>query len=160
MKDLKEFLFGVQKKLDSKDSMIPGEQDRKNVLNLKILVMIDVSGSIDRQTYNMFIKQVNKIKGLSVIKIMEMDTDVVALYSFSKLNKNTIARLNGGGGTDFFLPFKEAVQLKPDAILCFTDGEVSKTPKTSSNGIPTAWVLSQEGGRPYDFGEVVRIIKE
>ena len=160
MKDLREFLYGVQKKIDSKTSKIPGELDRKNVLSLKILVMIDVSGSIDVTTYNMFIKQINKIKGLSVIKIMEMDTEVTAFYSFQKLKNPTLIKLNGGGGTDFHTPFKEAVKLKPDAILCFTDGDVCKTPGTNANGIPTGWILSEEGGRPYNFGEVVRIIKE
>lgn len=155
LKDVRDFLYKIQKKRDKSNSeIIDTLGDRKNILNLKILVAIDVSGSISQSQYKQFMHQIDLIKGLSVIKIMETDTKVVALYDYTKTSKNRIARLTGGGGTCFVEAFDWAKRLDPDAILFMTDGEVWGD-VVSGVEIPTGWVLTCDGKRPYNFGDVV-----
>jgi predicted metal-dependent peptidase len=153
-KDVRDFLYAIQKNKDGGLKTYAGDGDRKNVLDLKILVGVDVSGSISPGQYRQFMRQIDRIKGLSVIKVMEADTGIVALYNYRKTAKSRVARLGGGGGTDFKEAFTEAKKLKPDAILFMTDGYVSNS-GVGDPGIPTGWVLTDPGVQPYDFGNIV-----
>ena len=158
MKDVRDFLYRIQKDKDhdGKKTELKGPLgDRKNVLDLKILVAVDVSGSISSEQYRQFMHQVDLIKGLSVIKILEVDTKVVALYDYIKTSKSRIARLGGGGGTEFSEAFQYAKKIKPDAILFMTDGFVCNPGSISDPGIPTGWILTPGGVKPYKFGDVV-----
>lgn len=151
----KEFLYKVQnvKQKEGKSSSSK-TSGRKNVLDLRILVCLDVSGSISVKQFKQFISQVDLIKGLSIVKILETDDKVTALYDYEKENDELrVIRLSGGGGTEFTEAFSLAKKLKPDAILFMTDGMVFgdvKDPK-----IPVGWVLTEGGQKPYNFGEVV-----
>lgn len=153
IKDTKEFLYRVQK--DKPIEHLEGKdlEGRKNILNLKILVCVDISGSISPTQYAQFMRQIDAIKGLSVVKVLETDSRVVALYDYSKANKSKVLRLMGGGGTEFYEAFEMAKQIKPDAILFMTDGEVFDSVRDPK--IPTGWVLTSYGQKPYGFGEVV-----
>lgn len=153
--NLKEFLYKVQKDKDeeSNNTQVKQAAERKNVLNLKILCVVDVSGSISIHQYNSFMSQLNKIRGLSMVKVIETDTDVVAVYDYHKSNLSKVVKLGGGGGTDFEKAFKLANQTRPDAILCLTDGdENGKVPKPS---VPVAWVVTAGGHAPYEWGEII-----
>lgn len=156
-KNAKDFLIRIQKTKDKNqlnagilDSIL---EDRKNVLDLNIAVGVDVSGSISRQQFNQFMAQLDAIKGLSRVKVLEVDTQIIALYDYYKMPQNKVVRLGGGGGTAFSPAFTKFRQLKPDAILFMTDGEVSDS--IADPGIPTGWILTSKGRKPYGFGEVV-----
>ena len=157
----KDFLFKVQKKL-SRDPLegIKGDflEDRKNVLDLKVLVGVDISGSISQAQFTSFMKALDAIRGLSVVKVIEIDTDIVSFYDYFKVNKSRIVRLGGGGGTEFTPFFQKAKELNPDAIIFFTDGDVFSQIKDPS--IPTGWVLSRGGRKPYPWGEVIQELEE
>lgn len=160
-KGLKEFLTKVQKDKDEKEAKatkVKGADERKNVLNLKILCIVDVSGSISKEQYNSFMCQLQKVRGLSMVKVLETDTDIVAVYDYYAGNHNKVIKLGGGGGTDFTEAFKWAVQAKPDAILCLTDGDESghvPNPK-----IPVGWITTYAGCAPYDWGiEITKVDK-
>ncbi|NCQ52131.1 hypothetical protein GW796_09615 [archaeon] len=127
--------------------------ERKNVLDLNIGIGLDVSGSISRSDFNRFMAQLDAIKGLSRVKVIEIDTQIVAMYDYFKTSQNRIARLGGGGGTQFTPAFTKFRQLKPDAILFMTDGDVAGS--CSDPGIPTGWILTNNNPPPYGFGEVV-----
>lgn len=156
---VKNFLYQVQKNIeDDKNLELKGEfYERKNILDLKILVCLDVSGSISQETFSSFMKTVDLIKGVSVIKILETDTAVTALYNYSGSQK--IARLAGSGGTDFYEAFELAKELKPSAILFMTDGVVFDS-VVEDPGIPTGWILSADSPLsetpPYGFGQIVQ----
>lgn len=153
----KDFLINIQrskKQRDISDNIIDAVlEDRKNVLDLNILVCLDVSGSISRTQFAQFMAQIDAIKGLSRVKVIEVDTKVVAYYDYFRTNQNKVARLRGGGGTNFVEAFAKAKQIKPDAILFMTDGFDSGTVQDPK--IPVGWILTRGGRTPYSWGEVV-----
>ena len=160
-KNAKEFLLKIQKSKDtsniSKGVLDAVIEERKNVLDLNIAVGLDVSGSISRGEFNKFMAQLDAIKGLSRVKVIEVDTKIVAMYDYFKTSQNRIARLGGGGGTYFGEAFQKFKQLKPDAILFMTDGDVAG--KIDDPGIPTGWIMTNNRCPPYGFGEVVVRLK-
>lgn len=156
-KNAKDFLVKIQKSKDMNgvssgvlDAMI---EERKNVLDLNIAVGLDVSGSISRADFNRFMAQLDAIKGLSRVKVIEVDTQIVAMYDYFKTTQNRVARLGGGGGTHFGPAFSKFRQLKPDAILFMTDGDVAG--EVADPNIPTGWIMTNDRPPPYGFGEVV-----
>ena len=152
--DAKDFLYKIQKNKDKGDLKITNVKglDRKNVLNLKILIGVDVSGSISQHQFNQFMRQIDRIKGLSVVKVIEIDTRIVSMYDYFKVPaRNRIAKLGGGGGTEFTEFFEVAKKINPDAILFMTDGFVAGN--IANPGIPTGWILTADGRKPYGFGD-------
>lgn len=156
-KNAKDFLVKIQKSKDmsniSKGLLESSIEERKNVLDLNIAVGLDVSGSISREDFNKFMAQLDAIKGLSRVKVIEIDTQIVAMYDYYKTPQNRIARLGGGGGTQFSPAFAKFKQMKPDAILFMTDGDVAG--HCEDPGIPTGWIMTNHCKPPYGFGEVV-----
>lgn len=153
----RDFLIKIQRTKKQKDIDVglldAILEDRKNVLDLNILICIDVSGSISREQFRQFMAQIDVIKGLSRVKVLEIDTQIVAFYDYFKISQNRVARLKGGGGTEFTPAFNKAKQVKPDAILFMTDGEVAS--HISDPNIPTGWIITAHGRKPYSWGEVV-----
>lgn len=125
--------------------------ERKNVLDLNLLVGVDCSGSISSSMFNQFMVQLNEIKGMSRIKVIEVASEIEAMYDFTRPRHN-IVRLQGGGGNGEHLFFPIAKKMRSDAIIYMTDGFC--TPATNP-GIPTAWILTADGEKPYNWGEVV-----
>jgi predicted metal-dependent peptidase len=156
MKDAKTFLYDIQKNLDPSE-LAHGStsiaQDRKNVLDLKIVVMVDISGSISQRQFQQFMRQIDAIRGLSMVKVIETDTKVVAMYDYFKERKNRMIRLQGGGGTEFIPAFKAAKEMEPHCILVMTDGEIFDN--VPDPRIPTGWILTHGGKKPFNFGKVV-----
>lgn len=161
-KTAKDFLIKIQKSKDNSnvsagvlDAVL---EERKNVLDLNIAVGLDVSGSISRADFNRFMAQLDAIKGLSRVKVIEIDTQIVAMYDYYLTGQNRVARLGGGGGTQFAPAFAKFKQLKPDAILFMTDGDVAG--HCDDPGIPTGWIMTNNRPPPYGFGEVVVRLKD
>lgn len=153
-KDARQFLYKIQsKKSAAETGQTNKNYDRKNVLNLKILVGIDCSGSITNAQFTQFMRQIDRIRGLSVVKVIEIDDRVVAMYDYFRNNAGRIIKIQGGGGTEFKDFFKIAEEIKPDAILFMTDGEVGDNVTDCS--IPTGWILTHNGRKPYSFGEIL-----
>jgi predicted metal-dependent peptidase len=158
---LKDFLFEIQQDKDKgKEGLLAGKgSERKNILNLKIVCCVDISGSISEEQYNSFMSQLRKIKGISQVMVIETDTDICAMYNFDKTRPAQAARLGGGGGTNFVTAFTKAQEMNPDAIVFLTDGDDTgdcEKPKDT----PVAWVVTEHGHAPYEWGmEVGRIDK-
>ena len=160
--ETKDFLFQVQKKKNKKTDTITDLTkdlaDRKNVLDLKIAVIVDISGSISSRQFKMFMEVLDQIKGLSQVKVIEIDTKIVAMYNYFKLRPdevNRIVRLQGGGGTEFREAFTVIEKINPDATLVLTDGEIFDSVRSCTS--PVGWILTQDGVKPtnYPFGEVI-----
>lgn len=155
---LYKFLKEVQTTVDKNSTDIKNKiaYERKNVLNLNVLIGLDVSGSIGNEQFKQFMKQVNHIRGTSSVKVGEIDTRLVALYDYFINAQNEIVRISGGSGTEFLEFFEMAQQMKPDAIIFLTDGQVSEDDIESVNSlrfdIPTGWILTHNGVVPYEFG--------
>ena len=152
-KDARGFLYKVQgKKNKSEETSITG-YDRKNVLNLKILIGVDCSGSISPAQFSQLMRQIDRIRGLSVVKVIEIDDRIIAMYDYFKTGGGRTIRIRGGGGTQFKDFFDAAEAMKPDAILFMTDGFVGD--HVPSCSIPVGWILTDDGQRPYKFGEIL-----
>lgn len=156
-RDAKDFLVKIQKTKNlndvSKGILDSTLEDRKNILDLNIAIGLDVSGSISRTDFNLFMAQLDAIKGLSRVKVIEIDTEIVAMYDYYKTGKSRIARLGGGGGTYFGPAFTKFKELKPDAILFMTDGDCAGS--VSDPQIPTGWIMTNKRPPPYGFGDVI-----
>lgn len=154
---LKDFLYDVQKKRDKKAMeaglLVKEKEERKNILNLKIVVCVDISGSISAEQYNSFMSQLNKIRGMSMVKVIETDTKVCAVYDYYRASHSKVVKLGGGGGTSFLDAFEMAKKCKPDAIVFLTDGDDDG--QCHKPEIPVAWVITRNGHAPYDWGKVV-----
>ena len=153
---LGEFLGGIQqKKLKAKSSsgldLARIELERKNILDLNLVVGIDVSGSISSSMFKDFMVQLNEIKGMSRIKVIEVGDKIEAVYDFSRPSSR-IARLGGGGGNGEHLFFPMAKRMSPDAILYMTDGYCMPA---DDPRIPTGWILTARGKEPYGWGSFV-----
>lgn len=160
LKDVKDFLIKVQKDKDRKSGnsqiAIDGDilQERKNVIDLKLVVGLDVSGSISMSQFKQFMTQLDRIKGLSVCLVIEIDTQICAMYNYERVHKSRIVRLSGGGGTEFTILWKKMKDLKPDALLLFTDGYVGDD--GIDPGCPVGYIITANGVKPpYKFGRVV-----
>lgn len=157
----KNFLVKIQKSKDMSNitaGLLDGAiEERKNVLDLNIAVGLDVSGSISREDFNRFMRQLDAIKGLSRVKVIEVDTQITAMYDYYKTKQSKVARLGGGGGTMFGPAFAKFKELAPDAILFMTDGDVAGS--VPDPKIPTGWIMTQNVPPPYNFGEVIVILK-
>ena len=155
---LPTFLGNIQRaKLKAKKQKGAGfdvarfEDERKNILDLNIVVGVDCSGSINTSMFNDFMVQLEHIKGMSRIKVIEVSDRIEAIYDFTKRSRSVV-RLGGGGGNGEHIFFPFAKKMKPDAIIYMTDGYC--THATDPN-IPTAWILTKNGQVPYTWGEEV-----
>lgn len=136
--DTKDFLYDIQEKNNLKSSLMVRE--RKNVLELKIVVLLDISGSISHENFTKFMFALDSIRGLSMIKVIEFEGDVVAVYDYYKTDQNEVMRLRGGGGTNFIPPFELARKMNPDAILVLSDLDSYDEPENPN--IPTAAIVT------------------
>lgn len=127
------------------------EQERKNILDLNLVVGVDCSGSISSTMFGDFMVQLDHIKGMSRIKVVEVSDIIEAVYDFSR-RSSKVARLKGGGGNGENLFFPLAKKMQPDAIIYMTDGYC--VPAANPH-IPTAWILTASGQKPYDWGQVI-----
>lgn len=156
--NLKGFLTGIQAtKKSNLEAALTSQvaEDRKNVLDLNIMVVVDMSGSIGDAQFNQFMRQLNEIKGISRIKVAEYDDDVRALYDFTFLEQGRpIVRKDGTGGNYEPAVFKYINKLQPDAVLFMTDGHVCSN-HIPNPGMPIGYILTNNGVKPYSFGEVV-----
>lgn len=152
---LARFLGAIQEKKmktqKTKGVLSQSEMERKNLLDLNLVVGVDCSGSISGSMFNAFMAQLQAIKGMSRIKVVEVGSNIRAVYDFECGTKRSIVRRQGGGGNGEHVFFPFAKNMKPDAILYMTDGYCVPT---KDPGIPTAWILTKEGKKPYDWGSV------
>jgi len=152
--NLNRFLLNAQTQKDQK--MGRNLLGRKNILDLNILVCVDRSSSISESQRVQFFCQIDKIRGLSRIKVLETDSEVSAFYDYFKVNHSRVVRIGRGDATEFSKAFSFAKKLKPDVILFLTDSQVAEGSVVKDPGIPVGWILTSTAHYPpYSFGEVI-----
>ncbi|MEA5022951.1 hypothetical protein SDC9_26543 [bioreactor metagenome] len=112
----------------------------------KILVALDISGSISDQEFNQAIKEV-----LAIVKnynheitIVECDSEIRRIYKV-KTVRDVRERLKIRGGTRFTPVFEYANEHKINLLIYFTDGQGEEKLQTIPRGYKTLWVLSGRG---------------
>lgn len=114
----------------------------------KIIVALDISGSISDEEFNQAVKEV-----LAIVKnynheitIVECDSEIRRVYKV-KTARDTKERLNIRGGTKFSPVFEYANQHKVNLLIYFTDGQGEEKLQTAPKGYKTLWVISGRGDK-------------
>lgn len=114
----------------------------------KIVVALDISGSISDEEFNEAMKEV-----LSIVKnynheitIVECDSEIRRVYKVKSI-KDIKARMNIRGGTRFTPVFEYANTKKIHLLVYFTDGKGEDKLLSIPKGYKTLWVISGRGDK-------------
>lgn len=131
------------------DDLFPGKI-RREISNL-ILVAVDVSGSIDMDKFDTFMKHVNGMTKYCIFDLIFFNTDIVNLYNIIRYRKNQKIKVPKGGGTSFecVMNFWNRNIDKYDVLYIFTDGQASYTtpPKYEKS---VNWILYSDSNYGYE----------
>ena len=108
----------------------------------KLLVGLDTSGSVSRADLQTFFAEIYAVSRRGAeITIAECDSALQRIYPY---RGEVPAEVKGRGGTDFTPVIRYAnEELKPDAVIYFTDG-FAPPPQVSSR-FPLLWVITAGG---------------
>lgn len=114
----------------------------------KIVVALDISGSISDEEFNQAIKEV-----LSIVRnynheitIVECDSEIRRVYQVKSV-KDLKARVDIRGNTRFTPVFEYANTKKIDLLVYFTDGKGEEKLNAIPKGYKTLWVISGRGDK-------------
>lgn len=114
----------------------------------KIVVALDISGSISDEEFNQAMKEV-----LAIVKnynheitIIECDNEIRRAYTVKSV-KDIKDRSNIRGGTKFTPVFEYANHHKVNLLIYFTDGKGEEKLLTIPRGYKTLWVISGSGDK-------------
>jgi len=114
----------------------------------KIVVALDISGSISDEEFNHAIKEV-----LSIVKnynheitIIECDSEIRRVYKVNSV-KDIKDRMNIRGGTKFTPVFEYANHNKANLLVYFTDGKGEDQLLSIPRGYKTLWIISGRGDK-------------
>ncbi|WP_154222907.1 vWA domain-containing protein [Marinicella rhabdoformis] len=129
---------------------------------LKVLVAIDTSGSIDKHELTQFMSELLAINAAYPFIELELYYVDATIYGPYSVNSDSVSHLpQGGGGTDFSVFFERVIDAKQphetDVIVYFTDGFgqfPDQKPETE-----TLWLVVTGGleSEAFPFGQVVRL---
>lgn len=114
----------------------------------KIIVALDISGSISDEEFNQAIKEVlDIVKNYNhEITIIECDSEIRRVYKVKSV-KDIKDRINIRGGTKFTPVFEYANQNKVNLLIYFTDGKGEEKLLTTPRVYKTLWVISGRGDK-------------
>lgn len=114
----------------------------------KIVVALDISGSISDEEFSQAIKEVlDIVKNYNhEITIIECDSEIRRVYNVKSV-KDIKDRSNIRGGTKFTPVFEYANKNKVNLLVYFTDGEGEEKLLTVPRGYKTLWVISGRGDK-------------
>lgn len=126
-----------------------------------LVYALDVSGSISRTDANLFLTSANTLKerlNPELMTIMLWDTQIKYEHTFKENEKLDKIRVQAGGGTSLNPVYKRVEALNPEALVIFTDLEVSIPPQPKWD---TIWFVSQHINNTYlqhvSYGNVYQI---
>lgn len=132
-------------------------QGRKKVQTLKILVAIDESGSVSADEWKRFLAEIDGIlkTKLAEVTICKFTTKVEEVFEYTGQEKDKMfERHYGGTGFQPFLDLAE--EMKPDAVICLTDGENCEGDNIKYSRMGTVlWVLTPQHRKPKHGQSVV-----
>ena len=126
----------------------------------KIVVAMDISGSISDEEFNQAVKEVFVIvKNYNhEITIVECDNEIRRAYKVGSI-KDVKDRIAVRGGTRFNPVFEYANRQKIDLLIYFTDGKGEDKLATLPAGYKTLWVLSGSGDK-LSLNEAYGVVKK
>ena len=114
----------------------------------KIVVALDISGSITDEEFNQAVKEVFSIvkNYRHEITIVECDSEIRRAYPVRSA-KDVKERLNIRGGTRFTPVFEYANTQRINLLVYFTDGKGEEQLQATPRGYKTLWIISGRGDR-------------
>lgn len=114
----------------------------------KIVVALDISGSISDEEFNQAIKEVfNIVKTYNhEITLVECDHEIRRVYTVNSV-KDIKDRMHIRGGTRFTPVFEYANAQKINLLVYFTDGKGEEQLQAKPRGYKTLWVVSGKGDK-------------
>ncbi|MBC2727282.1 VWA-like domain-containing protein [Desulfosporosinus sp.] len=114
----------------------------------KIVIALDISGSISDDEFNQAIKEVlNIVKNYNhELTIIECDSEIRRVYSVKSV-KDIKERPSNRGGTRFTPVFEYANHNKINLLVYFTDGKGEEKLLTIPRGYKTLWIISGKGDK-------------
>ncbi|MHC1761314.1 MAG: VWA-like domain-containing protein [Negativicutes bacterium] len=152
---LKRFMGSVEsdpkKTVTRRNRRQPDRLDLRGQLKghkAKILVALDISGSISDEEFNQAIKEVfNIVKTYNhEITLVECDNEIRRVYQV-KSAKDIKERIPMRGGTRFTPVFEYANAKKINLLVYFTDGKGEEKLQSIPRGYKTLWVVSGKGDK-------------
>lgn len=120
------------------------KRGKKNRLT-HLVYALDVSGSISNRDRKLFLASANTLKqklNPALMTIILWNTSIKFEKTFREDEKLDNIRVQAGGGTSLNPVYKRVKQLNPEALVIFTDLQVSIPPEPSWD---TIWFVSQKG---------------
>jgi predicted metal-dependent peptidase len=135
-----------KKTITRKNRRQPNRLDLRGQLRshkAKIVVALDISGSVSDEEFNQAIKEVlNIVKNYNhEITIIECDSEIRRVYKVKSI-KDIKDRINIRGGTKFTPVFEYANNNKVNLLVYFTDGKGEDKLLSIPKGYKTLWVIS------------------
>lgn len=122
----------------------------------KIDFAIDVSGSINKQTFDIFINEIKNIllmNNITSIGIYQFDTRTLSYDIVSNLNELNEIKFHGGGGTCIKDTLMQASRTDAKAMFIITDGymDLNLVPLNK----PTVWCVYDNPNFKEPFGSTI-----
>ena len=110
----------------------------------KLLIALDVSGSISSEAIGYFLGVVNSgfKYGITEIEVIQFETTVTACQTLNHAIKDTIAV--GRGGTDFQAPVDYAAARDYDGLVILTDGDAGEPEIPAGFKTKILWVCESD----------------
>lgn len=131
---------------------VPGKSRRIDNRK-KLMVVIDTSASMDRETVREIFVELEHITTHADVTVVECDAAIQRVYAAATFS----GEIRGRGGTDLRPPFEPDFlrRHRPGGIIYFTDGNGPFPAKKPI--VPTLWVLSEHRRFACPWGRQVRM---
>ncbi len=146
---------------NSSSLRLPGRFPKRGEKNrlTHLVYALDVSGSINQKQAKQFNQSVFTIKSLlnpSKLTVLFFDTKIVLEKTFRDIDTYTDITVKAGGGTNLTDVYKRTRELKPEALVVFTDLMVNIPPKEEWESI---WLIPEKTTRvPHNiYGKIYLI---
>jgi predicted metal-dependent peptidase len=136
------------------------QKGKKPIKSLNIIDVIDTSGSIGTEEFNLFIAETKSIRNSYPCKITIIEADA-AVQKVYQLKKEVDVHFKGRGGTDFRPAFDyiDKHNLRPDLVVYLTD--MCGTFPSEAPPYPVIWVKTPShygwSSKEAPFGMVLEI---
>jgi predicted metal-dependent peptidase len=127
-------------------------QGTKSSTKSKVLVIVDTSGSMSEVFLAYIGGQLNLMTRIMHIDVVFVDAE--AHDKIKKFRPSSTLSFPGRGGTDMQPGFDLAVEEKYKGVICFTDGDLYRTP---SCALKTLWVIVNNEQFVPPFGTVAHV---
>ena len=120
---------------------------KKNEFTTRLLIAVDVSGSIADKEIRMFYSAINRFfkYGIQSIDVLQFDTEAKSPTMTIKKAQKSI-KVHGRGGTDFqpAINYFENARKPYDGLIFFTDGYAPQPEMKMNTVRKTVWICSNK----------------